>query len=597
MEDKLKKSRLKLEKAEERLDKAAEKIPKKKQRQIYKKGRSAEKSKLQFEEEVTGGGSNGELAPESIQGNPKPKKKYYEKEKPKSKLNLEESIPKPSDKLMNKPNPHSKLTQAVKTAPQKTLKESIHKEISKTEDENVGVKTAHSTEQSAEFVGRKLQSAYHHQKLKPYKNLEKAERNLEKAQVNHTFNKAMAENPQAGSNPLSKWKQKHNIKKQYAKARKAGTATHKTATTVKNTVKKGADAVGKVVVSAVKNPKVLLIAGVILLVLVVVGGMFSSCSVMLQGGLNSIVGTSYNSEDEDIVEVEGDYKALEKALQEEIDNIESDYPDYDEYRYHLDEIGHNAHELASYLTALLTYYKPSEVQGELQQIFNLQYELELERIVEIRYRTETRTDSEGNSYTVEVPYEYYILNVTLTNTPMKDIAKTLLIAEQFKLFQVYLEMKGNKPDIFGDKYSEDDSGQDTDYQVPPHYLTDAQFGAMLAEAEKYLGYPYVWGGSNPQTSFDCSGFVCWVINQSGVGNIPRTTATGIYNQTTPIPQSEAKPGDIIFFEGTYDSAGAVSHVGIYVGDGMMLHCGNPIGYANVSSGYWQDHLYGYGRIN
>ena len=569
MEGKLKKSRLKLEKAELERDKALEKVLKnKKQRKMQRK--------------------------------------FYEKEKPKTKLDFGENKSKPSDKLTDKPKPSDSLVNIVKPqstivrklkkAPQIAVASNIHKEISESEDDNVGLKATHSSEQSAEFTGRKLKLAYEHQKLKPYKTLAKAEKKLQKSQVNYTYNKAMVENPRLGSNLFSKWQQKQNIKKQYANARKASTATRNAATTIKDIAKKGVDTVAAIAANAVKNPRVLIISGCFLLIIIICGGLFSSCSVMLQGGFNSIVGTSYNSEDEDIVEVDNDYKNLEKELKDKIDNIESDYPGYDEYRYNIDEIGHNAHELASYLTALLKYYKPNEVQGELQQIFDLQYKLKLERVVEIRYRTKTRTDSEGNTYKVKVPYKYYILKITLTNTPIKNVAEDLLTAEQFELFRVYLETKGNKPNVFGDKYSETDSNQDLEYQVPAHNLTDEEFGKMLKEAEKYIGYPYVWGGSSPSTSFDCSGFVCWVINQSGVGNIPRTTATGIYDQTTPIPKSEAKPGDIIFFEGTYDSAGAVSHVGIYVGDGMMIHCGNPIGYANVNSGYWQDHFYAYGRI-
>lgn len=555
MEGKLKKSRLKLDKAEEKRDKAAEKIPKKKQ------------------------------------------KRLYEKEKPKSKLDFEKIKAKPSDKLLDKPKPPSVVVQNLKKAPRRQVAETLHKEIAKEEDDNVGVKSAHKTEETIELAGRKVENYYHRQKLKPYADLEKAEKKLRTAQVNYSYNKVVAENPQAYSNPLSKWKQKQAIKKQYANARKAGTATANMGTTIKSTIKKGADTVIAAAVNAVKNPKILLLLGFMLLIIIACGGMFSSCSVMLQGGLNSIVGTSYNSEERDIVATDNSYKDLEKELQERIDNIESDYPGYDEYRYNLDEIGHNSHELASYLTALLKYYKENEVQGELQQVFDLQYELTLKRVVETRYRTEHRTDSEGNSYTVQVPYQYYILYVTLTNTPVNEVAQDLLTAEQLRLFEVYLETKGNKPNVFGDIYSETDSSQDLEYQVPAHNLTDAEFGKMLKEAEKYLGYPYVWGGSSPSTSFDCSGFVCWVINQSGVGNIPRTTATGIYNQTTRIPKNEAKPGDIIFFEGTYASSGAVSHVGIYVGDGMMIHCGNPIGYANINSKYWSEHFYAFGRLN
>ena len=543
MEGKLKQSRLKLDKAEEKRDKAAEKIPKKKQ------------------------------------------KRLYEKEKPKSKLDFEEIKAKPSDKLLDKPKPPSVVVQNLKKAPRRQVAETLHKEIAKEEDDNVGVKSAHKTEETIELVGRKVENYYHRQKLKPYADLEKAEKKLRTAQVNYNYNKVVAENPQAYSNPLSKWKQKQAIKKQYANARKAGTAAANMGTTFKSTIKKGANTVIAAAVNAVKNPKILMLLGCMLLIIIACGGMFSSCSVMLQGGFNSIVGTSYNSEERDIVATDNSYKNLEKELQERIDNVESDYPGYDEYRYNLDEIGHNSHELASYLTALLQYYKENEVQGELQQVFDLQYELTLRRVVQTRY------DSDGDSY------NYYILYVTLTNTPIKEVAQDLLTAEQLRLFEVYLETKGNKPNVFGDIYSETDSSQDLEYQVPAHNLTDAEFGKMLKEAEKYLGYPYVWGGSSPSTSFDCSGFVCWVINQSGVGNIPRTTATGIYNQTTRIPKSEAKPGDIIFFEGTYASSGAVSHVGIYVGDGMMIHCGNPIGYANINSKYWSEHFYAFGRLD
>ena len=285
-------------------------------------------------------------------------------------------------------------------------------------------------------------------------------------------------------------------------------------------------------------------------------------------------------------------------MREEIADIETDYPDYDEYQYHLDEIGHDPFALASYLTAKLYDYTRQEAQAEIQALFEKQYTLTLREEIQTRYRTETTTDPDtGETTTEQVPYDYYILHVTLTNKNIETLAGKLLTPEQKEMFDIYMETKGNKPDVFGENCAtQPGGGQYTDYEIPPEALSDERFAAMIAEAEKYLGYPYVWGGSSPSTSFDCSGFVCWVINHSGAGSIGRTTAQGIFNYTTPIAPSEAKPGDIIFFTGTYDSGSAVSHVGIYVGNGMMIHCGNPISYASVNTPYWQQHFYAYGRL-
>ena len=339
--------------------------------------------------------------------------------------------------------------------------------------------------------------------------------------------------------------------------------------------------------------------GVFLLLIVMIFTGLSSCAAVIQGGVSSVLGTSYTAEDEAIREVEADYKELERGLREEIADIETDYPDYDEYQYHLDEIGHNPFALASYLTAKLYDYTREEAQAEIQALFEKQYTLSLREEIQTRYRTETTTDPEtGETTTEEIPYDYYILHVTLTNKNIEALARELLTPEQKEMFDIYMETKGNKPDIFGDDYAAGTpgSGEYTDYEIPPEALSDERFAAMIAEAEKYLGYPYVWGGSSPSTSFDCSGFVCWVINHSGVGSVGRTTAQGIFNYTTPIAPSEAKPGDIIFFTGTYDSGSAVSHVGIYAGNGMMIHCGNPISYASVNTPYWQSHFYSYGRL-
>ena len=317
---------------------------------------------------------------------------------------------------------------------------------------------------------------------------------------------------------------------------------------------------------------------------------------MFSGMINGIVGTSYTSEDADLVAVENNYAALETDLQRRIDNIERDNPGYDEYRYDLDSIGHNPHELASYLTALLQTYTPATAQAEIQRIFELQYTLTLTEEVEIRYRTETSTDPDtGETTTEEVPYEYYILNVTLTNKTLPAVILPRLNEQQREIYTVMQQLKGNKPYLWEGIYN---GGEDTgpSYEIPGEALDDPAFAALMEEATKYIGWPYVWGGSSPSTSFDCSGFVCWVYTASGVHNLPRTTAQGIYNQCAIISPSEAKPGDIIFFTGTYDSPGPVSHVGIYVGGGMMLHCGSPIQYANINSSYWQTHFYAFGRL-
>lgn len=535
-----------------------------------------------------------------------PKKKHIRKErtidadtgKAKVRLYFEES---------DKAKPPSKLSHKLKTIPERELLAQIHKEIREGEEDNVGVEAAHKTEQGAEFVANRVQSGYHSHKLKPYRKLAKAEKHTVQKEVNYLYKKSLRDNPKATTNPTSRWQQKRAIKKEYMAARsgKGAKTTQKTVQNTKKVTGKVADVTKKISKFVVKNHKAILIILGIGVALMLLMGVISSCSLMLEGGLQSIVGTSYTSEDEDIIAVDNDYAELEKQLQQEIDNIEREYPGYDEYQYHLDEIGHNPFTLASYLTAKLQVYTRSGVQAELKALFDEQYTLTTREEVEVRYRTETRTDtwtdSDGNThsdtYTVEVPYDYYILHVTLKNKDISMIAPNNLTAEQYEMFGVYMETQGNKPYLFDGNIYAPSGGEYTDYDIPPDALTDPDFAALIKEAEKYLGYPYVWGGSSPSTSFDCSGFVCWVLNQSGVYNIGRTTAQGIFNECAKIPPSEARPGDIIFFTGTYASSGAVSHVGIYVGNGMMIHCGNPIQYASVNTPYWTQHFYAYGRLN
>ena len=423
-----------------------------------------------------------------------------------------------------------------------------------------------------------------------------------------------------GSNLFSRWRQKSEIKKEYAAA-KAGKSTSAAASgaasgsaaTAKNAgkaakeTKKVSERVGEFVS---KHWHGLLIGGGILLVVMMISGMIGSCSVMFQGGSDVVIETSYTAEDSDILAVEADYCVLEAALQARINNIESEFPGYDEINITQDQIGHNPYELASYLTVVFENYTRAQVQSTLQQIFAAQYELTIDSVVETRYRTETRTRTvtytdpetgesydEEEEYEVEVPYDYYILNVTLDN---KGLANILLSAgltdDQMMRYGLLMQTLGNKPEIFGDNPYAIAIQDVLHYDIPGEALTDERFRRMITEAEKYLGYPYVWGGSSPSTSFDCSGFVSWVINHCGNGwNVGRLTADGLKNICAIIPRSEAKPGDLIFFQGTYNTTGA-SHVAIYVGNGMMIHCGNPIQYASIDTAYWQAHFYCFGRL-
>lgn len=365
-----------------------------------------------------------------------------------------------------------------------------------------------------------------------------------------------------------------------------------------------------------EHPMALLIALVILIVVLFIAGSSSGGNLLMNLLGGSTVASSYTAEDSDILAVNQSYRDLEADLQRRIDNIESEHPGYDEYRYSLSEIGHDPYDLAALLTVLYEDYTPDEVQGKLQEVFNQQYKLTTQRIVETRTRTVTKTghhtvrnedgttSREEYTYTVEEEYEYYILKVTLENKSLGTVIQNLhLTDDQMERYNLLKETYGNKKYLFGDDiYANPDadgggsgSSAGVTYEPSGEALTDSQFAAMWQEASKYLGRAYVWGGSSPSTGFDCSGFVCWVINQSGVGHIGRTTAEGIRQWCDTIPKSERQPGDIIFFQGTYDTPGA-SHVGIYIGDGKMIHCGDPIKVSNVDSGYFAQHFLCYGRI-
>lgn len=479
------------------------------------------------------------------------------------------------------------------------------------QDNNSGVEAAHFTEGSAEGAARAGSRFQYGRKLRQYKKLERLEKKGNKDAVDSIFAERMKSDPQAGSNLFSRWRKKQAIKKEYAAAKAGAAAAENTASGTAKAAQGTVSITEKAFQFVQSHSHIIIgIAAVGLLVLVIAGSV-SSCSVLINGGGNVVLGTSYTAEDEDLKGVETDYTRLEDKLRKQIDRIETDHPGYDEYRYNLAEIGHNPYELASLLTVEFENYTRSQVQARLQSIFEAQYELKLEEKVEIRTRKETRVGyrynpitGTGHTYTyqVTVQYEYKILNVTLLNRGVDYVARNSgLTDDQLQRYEVTLECRGNRDDLFaGIAFATPDgagsSGEYQDYDIPGEALTDEKFRKMITEAEKYLGYPYVWGGSSPSTSFDCSGFVSWVINHCGNGwNVGRQTANGLMGKCDIIPKSEAKPGDLIFFQKTYNTSGA-SHVGIYVGNGMMIHCGSPISYASIETSYWRQHYYCMGRI-
>lgn len=418
------------------------------------------------------------------------------------------------------------------------------------------------------------------------------------------------------SNAFSRWRQKQAIKKEYAAA-KAGKSTGDAAGAAAGAGKAAGGASARGAGKAARETKnvmekmaefvsshghMILMLGGLLLTIMVVACAMGSCSAFFQSSTNLVVGTSYTADDADIIGAEEDYKELEAELQAKIDNIEDEYDGYDEYRIHSDQIGHDPYELASYLTIVFQSYKRNQVQDTLQELFDSQYELIIEEIVEIRTREveHSSTDpetGEEDTWTETEEYEYYILDVTLRNYGLgKVIADSGLTEDEMSRYAVLMQTYGNRKEVFGDNPYAVAVEDVLHYDIPGEALTDEKFRRMIAEGEKYLGYPYVWGGSSPSTSFDCSGFVSWVVNHSGNGwSVGRQTAEGLRQCCSIIPRSEAKPGDLIFFKGTYNTSGA-SHVGIYVGDGMMLHCGKPIQYTSCETSYWQSHFYCFGRL-
>lgn len=535
----------------------------------------------------------------------KDKKEKQEKKKERAEAKAEHSAVKletAKEKLaQQKPEKPPSLPKRAVTAAGAGVWAYGHRKIHEVEHENVGVESAHKAELLTE-AGVHKAARYAKRRIRehPARQVEKWEHKTMKANANLHYQQMAQEHPELQSSFLSRMAQKWKIKREYAKqTREAARQTAKAAGAAATTTEKAAAYASQFVRRHKGGVIIILLLFCLLLIL---NSVFSALPSLGTGMMNAVVGTSYTAEDEDILGANEDYTALENELRKKVANIERTHPGYDEYRYNVDELGHNPYELTSYLIAKLRHFTRENVQSELRDLFEAQYKLTLTEEVEIRYRTETDTwtDEDGNTHTdtYEVPYEYYILHVRLQNKTLPVVVNSLLDAEQKEIYDITLELKGNKPYLWDDIYTGGGGSYDpgSDYTIPGEALSDPAFAALITEAEKYLGFPYVWGGSSPSTSFDCSGFVCWVYTNSGVYNLPRTTANGILSQCARVSAADARPGDLIFFQGTYNTSGA-SHVGIYVGNGMMIHCGDPIKYASINTAYWQQHFYTFARLN
>ena len=541
--------------------------------------------------EGNAGGTSGQSVPKS-----KFRQKSNQEKAAASKLRMEkrgEKLDRAKEKLAKqKPPKKPGPVRRVGRVASGSAHSFVHGKIYENEHENVGIEGAHRSELVGEsalrhgsrFVKRKIREH-------PAKAVQKAESRYIRATADYHFHTAAQEHPELSKNALSRFWQKRRLRKRYQKqakeaAKYGAQAAGKTAVT---TEKLAARAVGFVK----RHPVGCLLALACVLLVLVMQSCSSSLVTLGNSTIGAVGASTYPCEDGDLLGAEAAYCDLEAELSDYLDSYESTH-DYDEYHFDLDEIEHDPYVLLSLLCSLHEgQWTLDQVEGSLQTLFDSQYILTEDVVVEVRYRTETHTDSEGNDYEVEVPYNYYICYVTLKNKNLSHLPVYLLSEDQMSRYAIYMATLGNRPDLFPGseyvgKYTETPEG----YEVPREYLDDETFAAILSEAEKYIGYPYVWGGSSPATSFDCSGYVSWVINHSG-WNVGRLGAQGLYNICTPT--SNPQPGDLVFFKGTYDTPG-VSHCGIYVGDGRMLHCGDPIGYANLNTSYWQSHFYAYGRL-
>lgn len=485
----------------------------------------------------------------------------------------------------------------VVTASGRMANRQLHRKLRQVEQENVGTEAAHKTEFVTErTVSSAVRHGHRYIKDAPYRKVEKLERKSTKATVEARYREAIRDTPELQEHTFKAQLQKRRMKRKYAKELRKAQQAAGGATVwerAKNAVTGATQTAGDFIVQHRKGA--LCMAGILALMVCLLMSGLSSCSAMLEGVTGAITSTSYTAEDPDIRQAESDYTALEKQLEREMGSIEQTHSGYDEYRYDVDTIGHDPNELIAYLTVKFGDFKPDEVQAALKDLFEQQYTVTLTPVSETRYKTVSHTNKDGTTSSRRVAYTYKILYVTVRNRSLGTVVRELLTEDEYKRYLVIFQQKGNRPDIFGDNiYANPSDGPK--YEIPGEALSDPSFKALITEAEKYLGWPYVWGGSSPSTSFDCSGFVCWVYTASGVHDLPRTTATGIYNQCTVISKSEAKPGDLIFFTKTYDCDGPVSHIGIYVGNGMMIHAGSPIKYASIETSYWQEHFYAFGRL-
>ena len=557
-----------------------------------------------------------------------PKKSKVEQSKPK-KQKLKQDADKAAEKAQHlrfgkaeiTPDEASRMTKQQKRAmyAAAAARSAVHREIDQYEDDNVGTQALSEGEKAAGNVrdisksiyARKLKKKAKMQGKKGAKTAKSSPQKPTAAQDTGTSGTG-----EGGSNWLSRWQQKQDIRQSYYAAAHSGTAAQtaggKAASNGTNAAKSGMEQVidkGRSMVStavngianfAKSNAHVLLIVGVFLLLLLLVMSAFSSCSILFSGTTQVSGQTIYTAEDRDIRGAETDYKKLEKELDKKIKRTPTDNPGYDEYRYHLDDIEHDPWQLTSFLTTLYDDYTRSEVQAKLKETFAKQYKLTTWVEVQTRYRTVVMIDIfTGIPYTVQVPYEYRIFHTKLVNKGLEVVIREELNNDQWKRYEIFQDTLGGRPYLFNGGLppggSDGSGAPGIDYQVPAEALTDSEFAAIYKEAQKYVGTPYVWGGSTPETGFDCSGYVCWVYSQNGY-NVGRTTANGLWNKSQHISEAEAKPGDLVFFEGTYDTPGK-SHVGIYLGNGMMVSAGDPIKYADIHSSYWQKYLSGFGRLS
>ena len=521
------------------------------------------------------------------------------------------------DDEIKQPKSSGKLTFEAKKEVRKlgdSLGDAVHGKLHEVEQENSGVEAAHKSEMVAETAIREASRHERSQLSKPYEKVSKLEEKADKANFNLHYEKTVQDNPEMKGSGRNKFYQKQQIKKEYAAARKAGTQTAGNAgkaasSGAKKSGEKFTEKVGEFIK---KNKKVFIWLGVGILIAIFFVAGISACSAMFGQMGSGVIASSYLSEDDAMRGAESQYCSMEADLQYELDHYASLHPGYDEYQFDLDDIEHDPYVLVSLLSALHgDEFTLADVQGTLGMLFDKQYIITTTEEVQVRYRTETRTGSytvtdpengetttEYYEYDVQVPYNYYILHVELENFNLSHVPVYIMGQDELSMYAMYMSTLGNREDLFPSSsyVSKYITNPPADYEVPAEHLEDATFNTLITEAEKYLGYPYVWGGSNPDTSFDCSGFVSWVLTNSGLVNTGRLGAQGLCNVCTRISEADAQPGDLIFFVGTYDTPG-VSHVGIYVGDGVMLHCGDPIQYTSINTSYWQQHFYTFGRPN